>query len=582
MKVSLNALALLIILFVGCNGGSSKSSPTVSSVTPATGTVGTIVLISGTGFEHTPTVVFRPSSGGDGTQATVISFSEASLEVSVPAVAASAGAAYGITVTNPDGRSVIFENAFTMAVPVITALNGGITGSGAVGSLFVIDGSDFGDLSAASSSDDYYVSFRDSSTNAVIANAPVNFAEGDWMNIFIVGTVPNVLAESTIYKVTVTTPSGTSASGNFMILASVSFSPSTILWSAASSLPVARQGFPTIVAPIGNSATYVYALGGNTSASNKASNASTVYFNLMNAVDGSLANAAWSSTTSLPEARGFSAAVLANGYNSLVNGTGNGNIYVLGGLDAAGSVTNTVYYASIGADGAIGAWANTTSLPQPLFSEGAAIFHGRIYVAGGNGSDGAPVKAVYSARLNSDGTLGDWQTLADLPTALAYHQLVSSAGYLYVLGGSGAASDPTTSAQGASLNSVNYNQINIRNGALVNTTAWATNSQSMTKGREKFSAVVAGSYVLVSGGLYNAWQQGSSEQSYSQIQSDGSMGSFNGATGTHTIAGSTGGYNFFNHSSAYFVDTSGKPHVLILGGQDDTGELHSGVWFQHE
>ena len=40
-----------------------------------------------------------------------------------------------------------------------------------------------------------------------------------------------------------------------------------------------------------------------------------------------------------------------------------------------------------------------------MFAEGAVIFHGRIYVAGGNDATGAPIAKVYSARINADGTL---------------------------------------------------------------------------------------------------------------------------------------------------------------------------------
>jgi len=112
--------------------------------------------------------------------------------------------------------------------------------------------------------------------------------------------------------------------------------------------------------------------------------------------------------------------------------------------------------------------------------------------------------------------------------------------------------------------------------------AWTTNATAMGKTREKFTAVVAGSHVLVSGGLYSGASTGSSEQSYAPINADGSIGSFNGATGSHTITGSVSGYDFFNHSAALFVDATGNPHVLVLGGEDvNTGAVHSGVWFQH-
>ncbi len=94
--------------------------------------------------------------------------------------------------------------------------------------------------------------------------------------------------------------------------------------------------------------------------------------------------------------------------------------------------------------------------------------------------------------------------------------------------------------------------------------------------------MAVGSYVLVSGGLYNSATTGSTEETYSQQStSDGvSLGAFNGATGSSTISGSAGGYNFFNHSATLYVDPTGKPHVLILGGQSvNSPVLESGVWY---
>ncbi|MBI3812517.1 MAG: IPT/TIG domain-containing protein [Nitrospirae bacterium] len=594
-------ISLLICLFAlilqscghggGGGGGSSVTPPTMTAVSPGTGTVGTTVTITGTNFKQSgagadPTVTFTPAAGGTGVGATVKTFSATSMDATVPAVTATDATKYNITVTNSDGGAATLANAFTMAAPTVTDINGGLSGSGTVGSLFIIDGNNFGDLSAAPASG-YSVDFRDSGTSAVVATASVDFVAGNWANIFIEGTVPNTLTASTTYKVTVTTPSGTSAASNFLILGSVSFSPSTILWTATSSLPAAQQGFPSVIVPIGTSS-YIYALGGNTStgtAADKTLNVDTVDFNVMDNATGALVNASWASTTSLPDKRGFAAAVSANSFNSLVSG--NGNLYVLGGLDGTGVATSTVYYASLNSDGTIpasgtGAWTTTTALPQALFAESAVIFHGRIYVAGGNDSTGAPVATVYSAKLNSDGTLGNWDTgLPALPEARAYHQLVTFAGYLYVLGGDNAAADPITKMAGASQSTIYYNQVNIRNGALVNT-PWTTNGSGLIKNVEKHTAVVAGSYILVSGGLYGGDTSGSTEESYASINTDGSVASFGGATGSHTISGSAGGYNFFNHSATYFVDVSGNPHVLILGGEDtNDGSLHLGVWYQH-
>jgi len=577
---------LSIAVLAACNS-SSKPGPTLTSLNPATGTVGTIVTISGSGFAQSgstnPAVTFTPSSGGAGVAATIQSFSATALDVVVPQATAADGTQFDVSVANPGTASTTLKKAFTMTAPVVTDVNGGLTGSGTVNSLFIVDGQHFGDLSAAAASG-YSVDFRDAASNAVVASAAVNFANSDWQDIFIVGTVPGSLAASTTYKVTVTTPSGTSAPLNFLVTGVVSFSPSAIQWSATSALPAAQQGFGAVT-----NGNLLYALGGNTAstttANGKASNQASVAFNQFTPATGALANASWTTTTALPDKRGFAAAVSANGFNSVVTGTG--NLYVLGGLDSTGAAVSTVYTAAINADGTIpaaaapGTWTATTALPQPLFAAGAAIFHGRIYLAGGNDSTGAPVAKVYSAKINADGTLQAWQTLPDLPAAVAYHQVVTSGAYLYIVGGTNAASvDPVSKTQSSgSSGAIEYASINIRNGTIP---SWTSNASSMGKSREKFTAVVAGSYVLVSGGLYNGASTGSSEQSYAALNSDGSVSSFNGATGSHTISGSSGGYDFFNHEAVLFVDTAGNPHVLVLGGEDlNAGTPVSGVWLQH-
>ncbi len=589
----------LVLVATGCGGGGSGKAPapTVSGITPATGTVGTVVSLSGANFTGTPTVTFTPAAGGAAVQAVLVSATTAAVEAQVPALDAAPGSVYGVTVTNPDGQGAGLSNAFTMAAPVVTDLNGGLSGSGTVNSLFVVDGSSFGDLSAAPASG-YSVDFRDTGTGAVLAPAAVAFAGGDWQNIFVVATVPN-LPQSTTYDVTVTTPSGTSAPRKFQIAPSVSFSPSTIAWASTAPLTTAAQGFPAVVAPISVDAggttvttSYLYALGGNTgtaaSATGRTANVASVSFNkLSDSPGGALAGTTWTATAPLPAARGFSAAVAANGFNSLVPGYG--NLYLLGGLDDAGAATDTVTYAKLNADGTIpatgaGAWAATTPLPQPLYAHGAVLFHGRIYVAGGYDAAGAPVAKVWSAGIAADGRLGAWRAELDLPEALAYHQLLSAAGYLYVLGGTTTANvDPLSTAQSAGCSSkIYYAQINIRNGGLKGT-AWTTNSGSAGKNRERFSAVVAGSYLLVSGGLYSGvGPSGSSEQTYAALANDGSVGSFNGATGSKTIASLvSGGYAFFNHAAAYYVDAATAPHVLVIGGEDVVaGTPQASVWYQ--
>jgi hypothetical protein len=469
--------------------------------------------------------------------------------------------------------------------PAIIDVNGGLSGSGTAGSLLVVDGSGFGQPTAPNG---YSLDFRDATTNAVVATASVDFAAGNWNDVFISATVPTTLTVSTTYTVTVTTPGGTSNAVGFLVVGSPSFSPSTILWTATSSLPVALQGFPAVIAPVGTSS-FLYALGGNTASSStvngRSSNVATVYFNQFDSATGALQSGSWTATASLPAPRGFAAAVVANAFNSRLGG--NGTIYVIGGLDGTGSATSTVYAASLAADGSIpatgaGSWTAATSLPKPLYAHAAAIFQGRIYVVGGNDASNNPVATVYSATINGDGSLGAWASLSSLPDKRAYHQLVSLAGRLYVVGGTNASAEPLANAQSSgSQSTIDYAAISLHDGTLP-AAGWTPNANGVGKTREKFTAVSTGGYLLISGGLYVGASTGSSEESYASVNADGSIAAFNGATGNHTITGSTNGYNFFNQATAFFVDATGNPHVLVLGGADvNTGNARAEVWYQH-
>ncbi len=111
----------------------------------------------------------------------------------------------------------------------------------------------------------------------------------------------------------------------------------------------------------------------------------------------------------------------------------NDRLYVLGG--ATNATVDTVRYASIDGDGAIGAWQTAPSLPQPLYRHAVTAYNNVIYVVGGfNSSTNQASSAVYYARVNSNGSLGPWQS-ASLPNARSYHRAVIHDGRLLVLGG---------------------------------------------------------------------------------------------------------------------------------------------------
>jgi hypothetical protein len=108
-------------------------------------------------------------------------------------------------------------------------------------------------------------------------------------------------------------------------------------------------------------------------------------------------------------------------------------VYLLGGYNDS-SIVSTVYTAPINTDGTLGTWTTGTSLPGALHYSHAVVTKNRVYLLGGsNGS--APVSTVYTAPINTDGTLGTWTTGTSLPVVLYLSQAVVTKNRVYLLGG---------------------------------------------------------------------------------------------------------------------------------------------------
>lgn len=465
-------------------------------------------------------------------------------------------AACGSDSTGPSGPS---------GPPVLSSINGATAPSGPVGSTVAVEGQNFGDSQGSSQ-----VLFSDGAGGtipAVIASA------GDWTNTFIITTVPSGAATG---DVVVQTSLGTSNALTFMITDAAAFSPSAISWTSTSALPTAVSGNATGFAQLegtGSSLRAIYSVGG-------ADNSNTPLSGVNYATVGETGTlSGWTATASLPVGLAFHRIVIATPANSRV--TARGHLFVLGGAsDPAGAATSAVYRGDLAADGSVSAWTQVASLPAPLHSMGAVIFQGDLYIFGGSTTGNAPVATVYSARIDASGTLGAWETQAALPFARSYFGFGSFGGYLYTFGGdSGTVAPHNGSLTSSTIADVAYARIDVRSRDLTSA-GWTTNASSLTKATSKHTAVVAGGNVLLTAGLYSGASTGSTEQSYAQLNADGSVGSFNGATGSNTI-GSLGGGNLFNHAGSGYTDGSGAFHVLVSGGDDvnTPGSKHTGVWF---
>jgi len=298
---------------------------------------------------------------------------------------------------------------------------------------------------------------------------------------------------------------------------------------------------------------------------------------LMTAVQANGHVGAWVPTTNLPGAVVFSAATVATPFNSRVASAS--HLYVLGGAtDGTGTPVATVYDGALNSDGTVSSWTSAASLPMPLHSLGATVFHGDLYVVGGSTTGNAPVSVAYRARIDTSGALGAWDALPSLPAGRSYHAALSFGGYLYSVGGETGSVAPNDAASTGLLGDVAYAKINLRTGLLAST-QWSLTS-SLTKARAKHTAVLGGGYILVTAGIYNGASTGSSEESYAQINGDGSVSSFNGATGSQTIV-SAGGKDLFNHAAVSYADGSGVAHIMVIGGDDlnAPGKKRAEVWF---
>ncbi len=452
--------------------------------------------------------------------------------------------------------------------PVVTLVNGATAPSAPIGATVVIQGSNFGTGQAAASGQVLFTNGTGGPDTAFIASA-------DWTNTLIVTTVP---AGAVTGNLVVKTSGGTSTALVFTVAAKVAFSPSTVSWTSnANALPVGLSGHAVAAAtlPGATPTSVVYVVGG--ADSTNVPRDSVLYATVSTSTG---AVGTWTNTTVLPVSLAFAAAVVATPANSPV--TGNSYLYVLGGdSTASGKPVATVYVGTLAATGRVTSWSTTAALPAAVHSLGAVIFNGSVYVAGGSGSGNAPVATVYRAAIASDGTLGAWQTLTALPFARSYFGFGVNGTFLYAFGGDSGTVTPNDSStlRGSSISDVVYAQIDVHTGNLTSG-GWTTSATKLIKSVSKHTAVVAGGNVLVSGGLYNGALSGATEESYAGLNPDGSLTSFSGATGSHTIA-SVGGGNFFNHAAAGYLDTSGAFHVLVVGGDDvnTPTKKHKGVFY---
>lgn len=114
-------------------------------------------------------------------------------------------------------------------------------------------------------------------------------------------------------------------------------------------------------------------------------------------------------------------------------------LYVVGGIGADGAYVQPVEYAPILADGGLGEWRQTSALVDGRFYNATVAHKGFLYALGGGsgapGDQNYPIASVERAQINSDGSLGPWQTVNHLTTPRRGLKTVLHGDTIYAIGG---------------------------------------------------------------------------------------------------------------------------------------------------
>ena len=318
----------------------------------------------------------------------------------------------------------------------------------------------------------------------------------------------------------------------FLLLALYSIIPAKLAgWTTTTALPDVRD-LPTSVVYNG----YIYVIGGRDSFTVQG----TVYYALLNA-NGTVGT--WDTTTALPSVRIVHTSVAYNGY-----------VYVIGGVDGSFSAQSTVYYAPLNANGTVGAWDTTTSLPDVRSYPTSVVYNGYVYTIGGWDNGFAIQSTVYYAPLNANGTVGTWNTTTALPDVRGDHSSVIYNGYVYVIGG----------WNGRAQSTVYYAQLDTTNGTVG---PWNTTT-SLPDTICDHTSVVCNGYVYTIGGEFGNDVSAQNTVYYALLNANGTVGLWDTTTSLPAPRE--------EHASVGYNN-----YIYVIGGHSTTGlgTIYNTVWY---
>lgn len=148
-------------------------------------------------------------------------------------------------------------------------------------------------------------------------------------------------------------------------------------------------------------------------------------------------------------------------------------VYLVGGLGSGFTESSTVRSASINTDGTLGTWATGISFPVTIRNASAAVTKDRVYLIGGRQANVSSTN-VYTAVINADGTIGTWAISGTIPILLDQSSCIVTNKNVYLLGGQGSGSGYRAEIYRAPINADGTIGAWIQNGNLPNGTYGAS------------------------------------------------------------------------------------------------------------
>lgn len=258
----------------------------------------------------------------------------------------------------------------------------------------------------------------------------------------------------------------------------------------------------------------------------------------------------WTAVNALPVATGEAAQVYSNGY-----------IYVMGGVNSSGALKKNIFYAKVNSDGSLGSWncqgqnssagasdycgaissglvSSSTSLPAANASPAVTAYGGYLYLIGGY--DGSYLNTVYSAKINSDGSVGSWNAQGTMPHGEYVAASAVYGNYVYVVGGKPSSGrDGTPYLQFAKLSS----------GGKIST--WTSYDTALP------NDVMGGTASIYNGNIYVAGGKGNGSSKavyYLHLNSDGSPSTTSFTTNaTETNTNHVGASSYIANGNLYIT-----------------------------